>query len=712
MNNLLHQIASSLKIRKEQVENTLKLLEEGNTVPFIARYRKEMTSGLDEEQIQFIHNEYEYLVNLNKRKEDVLRLIEEQDKLTPEIIQAIKNANKLSIVEDIYRPYQQKRKTRASEAKRKGLEELANYILSFPKNNDLDNLALKFINEEVLNKEEAIKGAKDIIAEIVADNTNLKWFIKDDILRYGKIVTKLKKNAEDENLIFKMYYEYEERIQTLQPHRIMAYERGESLKIISVSLEYDTNKYYKKAINDLIKHYKTDLRELIEDAVMDGIKSLLLPSVEREIRSELKENASNKSIDIFSLNVEKLIMQPPLKDKVILGFDPAFRTGCKLAIINKTGSVLKIKTIYPHKPVDKVIESTKIMLDLIKEYHVDIIAIGNGTASRESELFVSKLINDNNLKVSYTIVSEAGASVYSASELARKEFPDLKVEERSAISIARRIQDPMSELIKIDTKSIGVGQYQHDLPKKQLEEKLDFAILKSVNRVGADLNTASDTLLSHISGLTKTTAKKIIQYREKHGKFKSRNDLSLIKGIGDKAIQQSAGFLRIVDGDEVLDKTSIHPESYQIVHDLLLLLNNKVIGSEELKNELSNISIKDLSEKLNVDTYTLEDIIESLKQPLRDYRDNYDGPLLRKDIMTLEDLKVNDKLEGVVRNVVDFGVFVDIGLKNDGLIHISKLAKTRVKHPSDILSIGDIVEVYIFDIDFERKKVQLSLFEN
>ena len=712
MNNLLHQIASSLKIRKEQVENTLKLLEEGNTVPFIARYRKEMTSGLDEEQIQFIHNEYEYLVNLNKRKEDVLRLIEEQDKLTPEIIQAIKNANKLSIVEDIYRPYQQKRKTRASEAKRKGLEELANYILSFPKNNDLDNLALKFINEEVLNKEEAIKGAKDIIAEIVADNTNLKWFIKDDILRYGKIVTKLKKNAEDENLIFKMYYEYEERIQTLQPHRIMAYERGESLKIISVSLEYDTNKYYKKAINDLIKHYKTDLRELIEDAVMDGMKRLLLPSVEREIRSELKENASNKSIDIFSLNVEKLIMQPPLKDKVILGFDPAFRTGCKLAIINKTGSVLKIKTIYPHKPVDKVIESTKIMLDLIKEYHVDIIAIGNGTASRESELFVSKLINDNNLKVSYTIVSEAGASVYSASELARKEFPDLKVEERSAISIARRIQDPMSELIKIDTKSIGVGQYQHDLPKKQLEEKLDFAILKSVNRVGADLNTASDTLLSHISGLTKTTAKKIIQYREKHGKFKSRNDLSLIKGIGDKAIQQSAGFLRIVDGDEVLDKTSIHPESYQIVHDLLLLLNNKVIGSEELKNELSNISIKDLSEKLNVDTYTLEDIIESLKQPLRDYRDNYDGPLLRKDIMTLEDLKVNDKLEGVVRNVVDFGVFVDIGLKNDGLIHISKLAKTRVKHPSDILSIGDIVEVYIFDIDFERKKVQLSLFEN
>ena len=675
MNNLLHQIASSLKIRKEQVENTLKLLEEGNTVPFIARYRKEMTSGLDEEQIQFIHNEYEYLVNLNKRKEDVLRLIEEQDKLTPEIIQAIKNANKLSIVEDIYRPYQQKRKTRASEAKRKGLEELANYILSFPKNNDLDNLALKFINEEVLNKEEAIKGAKDIIAEIVADNTNLKWFIKDDILRYGKIVTKLKKNAEDENLIFKMYYEYEERIQTLQPHRIMAYERGESLKII-------------------------------------GMKRLLLPSVEREIRSELKENASNKSIDIFSLNVEKLIMQPPLKDKVILGFDPAFRTGCKLAIINKTGSVLKIKTIYPHKPVDKVIESTKIMLDLIKEYHVDIIAIGNGTASRESELFVSKLINDNNLKVSYTIVSEAGASVYSASELARKEFPDLKVEERSAISIARRIQDPMSELIKIDTKSIGVGQYQHDLPKKQLEEKLDFAILKSVNRVGADLNTASDTLLSHISGLTKTTAKKIIQYREKHGKFKSRNDLSLIKGIGDKAIQQSAGFLRIVDGDEVLDKTSIHPESYQIVHDLLLLLNNKVIGSEELKNELSNISIKDLSEKLNVDTYTLEDIIESLKQPLRDYRDNYDGPLLRKDIMTLEDLKVNDKLEGVVRNVVDFGVFVDIGLKNDGLIHISKLAKTRVKHPSDILSIGDIVEVYIFDIDFERKKVQLSLFEN
>ncbi len=711
MEILINQIATKINITSKQVKNTLKLIEEGNTVPFIARYRKEITENLDEEQIQYISNEYDYLVNLNKRKEDVKRLISETGKLTDEIALSVDKCSKLSEVEDIYRPYQQKRKTRASEAKRKGLEPLSKYILSFPKTDNLNEEAQKYLNDEVETIEDAIEGAKDIIAETIADNAKLKWHIKDNILKFGKISTKIKKNAEDENFIFKMYYEYEERLQTMQAHRIMAIERGESLKILTVNLSYEAERYQNKAIGDLIKHHQTPLRPIIEEAVLDGMKRLLLPSVEREIRSELKDDAASKSIEIFSMNVEKLIMQPPLKDKTILGFDPAFRTGCKLAIINKTGALLKIKTIYPHKPVEKIAESKKILMELIKEYNIDIIAIGNGTASRESETFVADLIKEYKLNVSYTIVSEAGASVYSASELARSEFPDLKVEERSAISIARRIQDPMSELIKIDPKSIGVGQYQHDLPKKELESKLDFAILKSVNRVGADLNTASAILLKHISGLTKTTATKIVAHRDLNGRFNQRSDLKKVKGIGDKAIEQAAGFLRVVDGIEPLDQTSIHPESYAVAKTILKHFNDLEIGSEELVKALNEVNINELSNNLKCDEFTLTDIIDALKTPLRDYRDKYDGPLLKSDVLSLEDLKVRDKLEGVVRNVVDFGVFVDIGLKNDGLIHISKLAKTRVKHPSDVLSIGDIVEVFIYDIDVERKKVQLSLIE-
>ena len=711
MEHLIQPIAAKLNITSLQITNTLQLLKEGNTVPFIARYRKEFTKGLDEEQILYISKEYEYQVNLDNRKIDVIRLIEQQGKITQEIIDNINNCKKLSEVEDIYRPYQQKKKTRASEAKRCGLEPLSEHILKHIGTNMLEQVASGFINSEIQTVQQAINGALDIIAEVISDNAKLRWKIKDNIFNFGLITSKLKKNAEDENKIFLMYYEYQEKINRVLPHRIMALERGESLKILSVNLDYDTNRYLKLALDDLMKSRISVYQELIIKAVDDGMKRLLLPSIEREIRSDLKQNGVTQSIDIFAMNVEKLIMQPPLKNKIILGLDPAYRTGCKLAIINEFGKVLDIQVIYPHKPVNKINEANNITLSMIKNYNVDIIAIGNGTASRESEKFVADLIKSNHLDISYTIVSEAGASVYSASELARKEFPDLTVEKRSAISIARRLQDPLAELIKIDPKSIGVGQYQHDLPKKELEEKLNFAISTSVNRVGADLNTASAQLLEHISGLTKQTAANIVSYRDENGKFTSRKQLSKVSKLGPKAINQAVGFLRIMDGKEILDQTCIHPESYSIANELLKLIDESNLGSDSLIKSLNTIDITEVSKTLNCDTFTLSDIIDALRAPLRDYREKYDGPLLKSDVLTLEDLHEKDLLQGVVRNVVDFGVFVDIGLKNDGLIHISKLSKQRVNHPKDICNIGDIVDVYVYNIDKERKKVQLSLIE-
>ena len=711
MEHLIKPIATKLNVTQIQVTNTLQLLQEGNTVPFIARYRKEFTKGLDEEQIQYISKEYEYQVNLDKRKEDVIRLIEQQGKITQEIIDNVNNCLKLSEIEDIYRPYQQKKKTRASEAKRCGLEPLSEHILKYNGTNILEQEANKYINEEIKTIEEAINGALDIIAELISDNAKLRWKIKDNLFNFGTINSKLKKNAEDENKTFLMYYEYQEKINRVLPHRIMALERGESLKILSVSLEYDTNRYIKMAYEDLTRFKKSIYDEYIIRAVEDGMKRLLLPSIEREIRSELKANGVIQSIDIFAMNVEKLIMQPPLKNKIILGLDPAYRTGCKLAIINELGKVLDIQVIYPHQPISKINEANTLTLSLINKYNVDIIAIGNGTASRESEKFIADLIKNNNLDISYTIVSEAGASVYSASDLARKEFPDLTVEKRSAVSIARRLQDPLAELIKIDPKSIGVGQYQHDLPKKELEEKLDFAISKSVNRVGADLNTASAQLLEHISGLTKQTAANIVLYRDENGRFTSRKQLSKVTKLGPKAINQAVGFLRIMDGKEILDQTSIHPESYAIAYKLLELLNENTLGSDSLIKALNTLDIDKTCKELNCDSFTLNDIMDALSAPLRDYREKYDGPLLKSDVLTIEDLHEKDQLQGVVRNVVDFGVFVDIGLKNDGLIHISKLSKQRVNHPKDICNIGDIVDVYVYNVDKERNKVQLSLIE-
>ena len=711
MEELIKPIALALKVKELQVSNTLKLLSEGNTVPFSARYRKEMTGSLDEEQILFVKKEYEYECNLKKRKEDVLRLIEATGKLTDEIVRDIENAKKLSEVEDIYRPYQQKRKTRATEAKRKGLEPLYELIMKMPRSGNLETEARKYLNDEVKTVNDALDGAKDIIAESVADNAKIRAKIKDSILNYGVIVTKVKKNNPDENGVYQMYYDREEKVKYLKPHRIMAIERAEDEKVITVSFNYDKDYISQFAKRGIIKNRESIGKELIEEAIDDGLKRLAYPSVEREIRGELSEEAKKQSIEVFSMNLEKLLLQPPLKSKRILGFDPAFRTGCKLAVLDETGKMLKIDKIFPHEPVNKKKEAEAILLKLIKDYDIEIIAIGNGTASRESESFVSAVIKRNNLNVEYTIVSEAGASVYSASEIARKEFPDLHVEERSAVSIGRRVQDPLSELIKIDPKSIGVGQYQHDLPLKELNERLDFAILKTVNRVGADVNTASKELLKHISGLNNTTAEAIINYRFENGRFKNREELLKVKKVTKKVYEQSIGFLRISDGDMILDRTSIHPESYDIALKIIELCDNETIGTEAFMKKANSLDVNELAKTLGTDEYTLNDIVDALKAPLRDYRDNFDGPVLRSDILEITDLKKGDKLQGVVRNVVDFGAFVDIGLHDDGLVHISKMSKERIGHPSEVLAVGDIIDVYVADIDLKRNKVQLSLME-
>ncbi len=705
-------IAQQLKIQDKQVVNTLKLLEEGNTVPFIARYRKEMTSGLDEEQILVISNEYQYQVNLAKRKEDVLRLIETQGKLTEEIKKSVNECTKLSQVEDIYRPYQQKKKTRATDAIAKGLEPLADTIMACPRNIQIEVEAQKYINDQVTSIEEAIQGAKDIVAERVSDNAKLRWKIKDAIERYGIIVTKEKKKHEDEKKVYRMYYDREEKLLYCASHRVMAMDRAEKEKVISVSLKYDQEYLVKYAIRGVTRDRETAIITVLEEAIRDGLKRLAFPSVEREVRSELSDKAANQSIEVFTMNVERLLLQPPLSNKMILGVDPAFRTGCKLAVIDKTGRMLKIDAIYPHPPINKLADAQKKFVQILKDYPIEIIAIGNGTASRETESFVAKVIRENQLSAQYTIVSEAGASVYSASELARKEFPELQVEQRSAISIARRLLDPLSELIKIDPKSIGVGQYQHDLPQKQLSERLDFAILKSVNRVGVDLNTASIELLTNVSGLNKSIATNIVNFRNENGQFKNRKQLLKVAKLGAKAYEQAAGFLRIVKADELLDQTPIHPESYTVAKKVMAYLGISELGVEHTQQVISTCDREAIMQQCDVDEYTLEDILDALSQPLRDYREQYDGPLLRNDVLTLEDLKEQDQLQGVVRNVVDFGVFVDIGLKEDGLIHVSKLNRGKVKHPSEVLSVGDIVEVSVYKIDQERQKVQLSLLES
>lgn len=711
MEELKKQIAKQLSISLSQVEATLGLLEEGNTVPFIARYRKEMTKGLDEDAIRHIEEEYKYQVNLKQRKEDVIRLISTQGKMTEELEKEIFSCEKLSQVEDLYRPYVQKKKTRAALAIAAGLEPLADYMMNKGGTQPCIEYASTFINEKIQSTEDAIQGACDILAERFSDDAKLRNFTRNLYRRGGVIYTKLKKNAVDEKHVYTMYYDYNERISTLANHRVMAIDRAEKEKVITVSYSIDEEKLKEYGQRNFIYKAREDALEYVNNAFADSIKRLLLPSVEREIRSELSERAHDASIALFAGNVEKLLLQSPLKNKMVLGFDPAFRTGCKLAVIDPTGKLLKIDVIYPNEPHNKKEESKAKILALLDEYPIDIIAIGNGTASRESQSFVAEVLHEVSRPVQFTLVSEAGASVYSASALAKAEFPDLHVEQRSAISIARRIIDPLAELIKIDPQSIGVGQYQHDLPQAKLSEQLDFVVLKAVNRVGVDLNTASASLLSHVAGLTNAIAKEIVEYRNQVGPFKNREELLKVKKMGPKSYQQSAGFLRIKDGNEVLDASSIHPESYEITKKLMkkLSIEDSDLGSEEIATKFKDVNLSTLAKELECDEYTLLDIIDALKQPQRDYRDKYEAPLLRNDILEIDDLKVGDELEGVVRNVVDFGAFVDIGLHDDGLIHISKMSKSRISHPSEVLSIGDIIKVKVFSIDPVRQKVQLSL---
>ena len=709
--DIIKQIALELNIRIEQVKSTLKMLEDGNTIPFIARYRKEVTGNLDEEQIRSISEVYEYQVNLLKRKEDVIRLIDEKGLLTDKIKTEVMNASKLVEVEDLYRPYKEKKKTKATEAIKNGLEGLAKIILSFPK--ELYTVD-KFLNDNVKTKEDAIEGAKYIIAEYISDNAYYRKWIRNDIYNNSKIVTKKKKNAVDEKKVYEMYYDYSEDVKYIKPHRVLAVNRGEKEGVLSVSLEYNKEYIYNYLEKNLIKDENSECATYVKDAIVDSYRRLIGPSVEREIRSELTEKSEEGAIEVFAKNLENYLLTPPMKDKMILGLDPAYRTGCKLAVIDYTGQMLDIKVIYPHEPKNDFEGSKKIVLDLIDKYNIDIIAIGNGTASRESETFIANVIKDAKRSVSYIIVNEAGASVYSASKLAIEEFPNLHVEERSAISIARRLQDPLSELVKIDSKSIGVGQYQHDVKEKNLNEALDFVVSKSVNNVGVNINTASASILKYISGLTKKSIEKIIDFRNKHGRFNSRNELIDNKILSAKAYEQSIGFMRVLDGSNPLDKTSIHPESYNKTTKLLesIGMNYDSLGTEELISKLDNINIDDYSKKLDIDIYTLEDIINSLKKPNRDPRDDFDKPILKSDVLHIEDLKKGMELEGTVRNVVDFGAFIDIGIKNDGLVHISKITDRYIKHPSEVLSVGDIVTCYVDEVFLDKGKVALSLIKN
>ena len=706
--NIINDISNELNIKTEQAKTVLKLLEEGNTIPFIARYRKEATGALDEEQIRKINEVYEYQVNLLKRKEDVIRLIDEKGLLTDEIKNNIMNSKKLVEVEDIYAPYKEKKKTKATEAIKNGLEPLAKIMMSFPTTFN-DESVKKFLNDNVKTIDDAITGAKYIIAEWISDNAYYRKWIRSYFFKNGVITSKLKKKDIDTNKTYEMYYDFTEPVKHIKPHRVLAINRGENEKILSVNIEVNNEEVLSYLESKIIKK-DSPVKQYVIDAIKDSYKRLIFPSMEREIRSELTSQSEDASIEVFKGNLENLLLIAPMKNKRVLGFDPAFRTGCKLAVVDETSKVLNISVIYPHEPHNKWNEAKETIKDLINKYKIDIIAIGNGTASRESEKLVSETLKEiNNCK--YAIVSEAGASVYSASKLAIDEFPDLTVEKRSAVSIARRLQDPLNELVKIDPKSIGVGQYQHDVSQKKLGESLDFTVEKCVNNVGVDINTASPSILKYISGLTKSAIDKIIKYRETNGKIKSREEIKKKKLLSDKVYEQSIGFMRIADGTNPLDKTNIHTESYDKTLKLLdyLELSTDDFGTEKLINKLDSINEHEVSKMLDIDLYTLHDIIDSLKRPNRDYRDDYQMPILKSDILTIDNLTPGMKLEGTVRNVVDFGAFIDIGLHNDGLVHISKITNKYIKHPNEVLSVGDIVTCYVIDINKEKEKVSLSL---
>ncbi len=713
---LITIVSKDTKVQDKIVLKVISLLDEGNTVPFIARYRKEATGGLDEVKIKEIQDRWAYVLHLSERKQEVLRIIEEQGKLTDELRNEIEKATKLQKVEDLYRPYKQKRRTRATIAKEKGLEPLAQIIWEQKESVDIEQKAAEFFSEEhELNTvEEVLQGVNDIIAEWISDEPVYREFIRDTTMKQGLIRSQDKNKEADEKQIFEMYYEYNEAVRSLVSHRILALNRGEKEGILKVQLEPPVDKIISYLEQKVIK--KTcpqNIKELLTTAVEDSYKRLIEPSVEREIRSALTEKAEAQAIEVFSVNLRNLLLQPPLKGKVILGVDPAFRTGCKLAVVDETGKVHQINVIYPTAPRKDVKGAEKVVMELINQFDVELIAIGNGTASRETEQFISDVLTNNKLDMPYIIVNEAGASVYSASALAREEFPDLQVEERSAVSIARRVQDPLAELVKIDPKSIGVGQYQHDVSQKELSNSLTFVVETAVNQVGVNVNTASSSLLQYVSGLSKAVANNVIKRREEEGKFTNRKQLKKIPRLGAKTYEQAIGFLRIVDGDTPLDRTPIHPESYLHVKALLnkFDLDEQALGTEPLQQKIKEMNKQAAAEELGIGLPTLEDILEALSKPERDLRDDFPQPLLKKNVMNMEDLKPGMELQGTVRNVVDFGVFVDIGVKQDGLVHISKMSKQFVKHPMDVASVGDVVTVWVDDVNVQKGRIALSMIQ-
>ena len=710
--NINDILKKEFNLRDEQINNTIKLIDEGNTIPFIARYRKEMTGEMSDVTLRAFYDKLIYLRNLQNRKDDVIRIIEEQGKLTSEIKVSIEKANTLQEVEDIYAPYKQKKRTRATIAKERGLEQLALDILN--KNiSNIDEEASKYINpeKEVNLVEDAIKGANDIIAEIVSDDAKIRKYIRELALRKGVIVTK---NSNEEKSVYDMYYDYSESVKTIAPHRVLAINRGEKEDFLKVKVEINSEKVINYIINEYVNDKNLKNKEVIVSAIEDSYKRLIFPSIEREIRNTLTENAQERAISVFGKNVKSLLLQAPVKDKVVMGFDPAFRTGCKIAVVDKNGKLLDTTTVYPTEPQNKVEESKKELKALIEKYNIDIIAIGNGTASRESEKFVSDMIKEIDREVQYIIVSEAGASVYSASELANEEHPDINVSLRGAISIARRLQDPLAELVKIDPKSIGVGQYQHDLNQKKLEGVLDGVVEDSVNSVGVDLNTASYSLLEHIAGISKTIAKNIVAYREENGDFTSRAQIKKVKRLGPQAFTQCAGFMRVEGAKNPLDNTGVHPESYDICKNMLDMLGYSLSDVEnknisDIDSKVEAIGIKELSDKLQVGEVTLKDIIAEIKKPGRDPREEGIKPILRTDVLKIEDITEGMILKGTVRNVVDFGAFVDIGIKNDGLVHKSEMSKGFVKDPMTIVTVGDIVDVKVIGVDMNKKRVALSM---
>ncbi|WP_407968920.1 Tex family protein [Bacillus altitudinis] len=711
---LLKQIATELKLSTKQIGSVIQLLEDGNTVPFIARYRKEQTGSLDEVQIQTISERYTYIQNVTNRKEEVIRLIAEQDKLTDELKQKIEQAHKLQEVEDLYRPFKQKRKTKANVAKAKGLEPLAEYLLQLP-NDEIKKKASAFINEEkeVTTAEEALEGAQHIIAEQLADDPDMRKWIRSETYQKGSLVTSGKDVENDEKNVYEMYYDYQEPIKKIVPHRVLAVNRGEKEGILKAAIEPPAENIRFYLDKQVLKGKQTTARPYIEAAIDDAYKRLIQPSIEREIRKELTEKAEEQAIHIFAENLRKLLLQPPMKGKRVLGVDPAFRTGCKLAVVDDTGKVHHIGVIYPHPPVQKKAEAKQKVKEIIQSSNIEVIAIGNGTASRETEQFIADLIQELDQPVSYLIVNEAGASVYSASALAREEFPDLQVEERSAISIARRLQDPLAELVKIDPKSVGVGQYQHDVSQKQLNSSLTFVVETVVNQVGVNVNTASQALLQYVSGLSKAVAGNIVKRREEIGRFTSRKELKDIPRLGAKTYEQCIGFLRITDGQDPLDRTGIHPESYKETKQFLRMINMTPddLGTEQLKEKIAEVKLDEAAQQLDIGPITLQDIIDQLTRPERDPRDEVPKPLLKTDVLKLEDLKQGMELQGTVRNVVDFGAFVDIGVKQDGLVHISKLSNRFVKHPLDVVSVGDIVTVWVDSVDQAKGRVALSMLK-